>query len=415
MGQASVAWSPADGGTVYIQNWGITCPVSFWLMGDSESREMAKAIGQFGEGGPLGCLALVRAGHRVLMDNGPTRWEPTLAPSAKFGGKTVLTVRTRKLRKERPGFEVSITGVSREQYDTARGKFLVLRGYDPAQTVGYWSDRMEDVYRKGVLLADEHRNKVYVKGVLVQERDDLLFGYNLSIDELNRDRNSISESALESEVRDVLAAAVGRSEHVRESVAIMAIAPVEDAAPIEVRTDWGSLAWDEDLRKSIHKWFVKEHGEKAVPVSTLTEAREAEMLGLVPKRISTLGRIAVDRLGGGWDRRSTKAREKVRRTFTPQELPKAYANAATVIALAKFQGDDFLEDIQVVEFQGDLKGRWSDDGTTLLVLPEVAVDLPALLCRTFAKERMGKLVVALIDGEWGSDLSMALLRRSASE
>lgn len=417
VGRASVAWSPADGGTVFIANWGITCPDEFWLMGESESRDNDGAIGQFGEGGPLGCLALVRAGHRVLMDNGPVRWEPTLSPSSRFGGKTVLTIRTRKLRKERPGFEVSITGVSREQYDAARVKFLGLKGFDPADTTGFWEERMSSVRKPGVLLDPSERGNVYVKGVLVTNREDLLFGYNFQLEELNRDRNSIQEHDIAHEAKSVLARGCRHRPDVLNQVAAAALAEwAAEDEPLEVRSAYGSLGWDDTVADAVAEKFVAEHGEDAVPVDSEDEAKEAEKFGLKPLRLTALGRKIIQRRTGSVSDRIAKAKQAIVREWEGHELPHLTRNNLRLAALLSTSVGRLCSEVRVVAFKGKNLALWQScqgKDPAFLVEREVADSLHMILVRMLSREELARVAEALIDNDWGEDLTMVLLDRSS--
>lgn len=415
VGRASVGWSPAEGGSVFIQNWGITCPVSFWLMGDSESRDHESAIGQFGEGGPLGCLALVRGGHKVTMDNGPVRWSPELAPSAKFGGKTVLTVKTRKLRKERPGFEITVTGVSREQYDRARSRFLSLKGFDPQQTTGFWEERMTTAQKPGVLLDPAEKGRVFVKGCLVAERNDLLFGYNLDIEELNRDRNSIDEDTVASSVRAVLEKGCRHSEAILASVVHAALGGWSgDEEPLEVRSNWGPLAWSDSLTDRMVESFLATHGEDAVVVDSDSEQAEAEKYGLTPIRLSRLGKRAVERRLGDLSTRVDAAKKAVIKTYSSEELHPLTRNNLKLAALLSTRGGEPLDEIRVVEFRGRGISVFTHDpevGEVLLVEKGIAQRLPDLLAKAMGRNVLAVALAESIDGQ-DPTLGMLLMERS---
>ena len=62
--------------TLTITTKGISIEASTLLLLGKTSKNGSDQRGKFGEGFALGCLALVRAGHPVTIDNGHERWKP---------------------------------------------------------------------------------------------------------------------------------------------------------------------------------------------------------------------------------------------------------------------------------------------------------------------------------------------------
>ena len=101
--------------TLILRNEDITVSKNAMLMGTSDSRQESACIGQFGEGFPMSCLVIKRdPTMHITVFNGDEKWEPLIQRVAAYGSEPVLVFKTRRLRKDRGGFEIHVSGVSQE-------------------------------------------------------------------------------------------------------------------------------------------------------------------------------------------------------------------------------------------------------------------------------------------------------------
>ena len=259
-------------GTLTLTNWGVKVATSALLMGTSESQADEACIGQFGEGLVMALKGLCELGHAIEIYNRDEKWRPAIEPSRNFDGAEVLVVHTRKC-DDRGGFIVKVKGLDREDWTKLQALFLSRHpAYDPDLTAS-------DYYGKEkVLLQPEFRGKVYNKGVLLLERSDLLFGYNLADeDNINRDRSMMSDYDLSSRVMDVLDNAVCHDEKFQAVLLDMLFTGQEE---LELKDSYSSLRYRGSLCRLAVTDFVSRYGEEAIPVKSDEEVSEAHQFGL---------------------------------------------------------------------------------------------------------------------------------------
>jgi hypothetical protein len=136
--------------------------------------------GCHGEGLKVGALALARAGRRISLVNGSEGWRVSLEFSRVFSDRQVLTVYTRKLAADSGGFGAKIQ-LSPGEWAEYKRAFLDL---DPS--ISRLATKETEL-----LLDEDQRGRLYVKGILVEERSGLAFGYNFLSVSTDRDRRMI--------------------------------------------------------------------------------------------------------------------------------------------------------------------------------------------------------------------------------
>jgi hypothetical protein len=291
IGRMSVSYSKRSQ-TLVVRNEGVTVPSTALLMGTSDSREEEDCIGQFGEGLPMGLLAM---GRDPLLDvtiyNGGEKWEPRIERSSAYGSEPVLVVKTRKLRSHRDAFEVHVKGVSHEQYMQLRSNFLRLDGaFDPVESI-----HRDEGGKERVLLQPEYHGKIYNKGVFVMQRDDLMFGYDLH-GELNRDRHMMNEYTLQRDLTKLLDAAIRYNDE--RFAQIFTDSMFESNGTLELESQYSDLAYNSALRARVAQVFTERYGMNAVAVEEESEIEEAKAIGLHGVRCSPLlGKILRASLG----------------------------------------------------------------------------------------------------------------------
>jgi hypothetical protein len=161
------------------------------ILGRSDKN--AKQIGQFGEGLKIACLVLARARsiksmtvESVGYTLTPSIVKEALLPGSKERHEMLSYLVTPNTRSS--GTLVTVNGVSEETAEKVKARFRSITDSTYTPPTG-----------AGELLVDAP-GKIFIGGVLVQERKNLLFGYDLSLDGhkslQNRDRTVIDGYAL---------------------------------------------------------------------------------------------------------------------------------------------------------------------------------------------------------------------------
>ena len=307
-----------EGTTLVVRNDGVTVEFAdFWLLGESESRDEANAIGMHGEGGPLGCLGCVREGHDIVITNGQERWRPMIVTNPKHG-RDVLAVQVTKLRKPRDYFEVRVEGVTAAQFGLLRQRFLRLDPrFDMAQTVGRGGEPVASLAERCVLTRPHLAGSVYVKGVLVCQDRDLLWGYNLRCEEhnqLSRNRDSMDEETLASETGKALSAAFTES----SSFGSLMVEKLLDAETVEVSQRWNNLTWNTPFCEALIAEWEKRHGEEALPLEGHADDEDieaAKVYGLTAVKTSVLVKRIIGEAKGTVDDAVGKAKRSILKRY----------------------------------------------------------------------------------------------------
>lgn len=239
---------------------------SLLLLGSSTKRK-GDQRGKFGEGFALGMLALTRAEHPVTIYNADEVWRPVIekASDGPFANKDILKVKTRRLGGRRPHFTIEVENISADVWAATRKLFLFL---DPP------SDMHQVRLHSGtVLLHPDYQGMVFSKGIFVCKVPELEAGYDLQDLTLDRDRHMVDEWDLRYKLGELWTEA-----HNAE--------PAKFAKKLYEMVKRGAsetkaLVWraDHKLLQAMRKEFLEEHGEDAIAVSNMTEAKEVSDLG----------------------------------------------------------------------------------------------------------------------------------------
>lgn len=262
--EMSVRFSPnrddSETGTLRIANEGVKLDLSVWLMGTS-SKADGNSRGHFGEGLKLGVLALVRKGLDVKIVNDDESWTPTLEESETFAGSRVLTVTTRK--RESTGKFVIEVPFAREAWESIKPRFLFLAK----------PKRMKETPSADVILDENYKGSVYVKGIFVEHNPKLEAGYNLKRVSVDRDRRMVNRYEAEDAMAQAWAVVATQSPAtVRSYLVPMLEKGAADIADLRYRIG-------DETRKALVEGFVEKYGPTALAVRTVADAREAEHYG----------------------------------------------------------------------------------------------------------------------------------------
>jgi hypothetical protein len=254
-----------DTNTIRIKTIGAVLEHRTLLLGESTKRGRSDMLGQQGEGYKIGSLVLCRLGKGVKIRTGEELWVPTIEFSKAFGTK-VLQFDISKGRRNINEIVVDITGVTQEEWNSIKNKFLFID--DAGQSVV--ESPAGSVIMDGV-------GHIFVDGIWVCRLDKLRHGYDFRPADAKLDRD---RRLMESWEAHSLTAKIWEALYLRltrefcdqvDSMLAHGVADVE-----HFRYDWcvGMSA-----RKMVADRFKDKFGEKAIPVRTESEAREIEFYG----------------------------------------------------------------------------------------------------------------------------------------
>jgi hypothetical protein len=202
----------------------------------------------------------------VTIRSGSEVWTPSIARSEKFKAD-VLVVDIAKGRKDKPRVAVEIDGIDRETWEGLRGRFIGLAGLDGEQVI--------KTDRGSLLLGEASKGRLYVKGIWVQDRTDLHYGYDLKSVTLDRDRRLIGDFDLHWETARIWSEAAASRPDLLSLFVVAISSDAQDVKGYESKF----LGVPQALTDATAADFRAKHGADAVPVATLAESREIEHLG----------------------------------------------------------------------------------------------------------------------------------------
>lgn len=216
------------------------------LLGSTSKVNREDQRGQFGEGLKLGTLALARSKRMVTVRTQNELWRARIQESDDFAGRKVLTWTISEVEKG-DDVVVSIYPVEREEYEALQSAFLHFSVIEKHHTTYYGRLLMDDAYK----------GKVFVKGILVMEDEELSAGYDLSRVQVDRDRKMIRDYDL----------AHHTSEIWRATMISGKITPKEILDMLEHgRKDVdGAKYWCGSAKEQIAKEFIKRYPD-TIPV-----------------------------------------------------------------------------------------------------------------------------------------------------
>jgi hypothetical protein len=217
----------------------------------------------------VGTLALVRDDRKVTIRTQTENWTASLATSAEFGGRKVLTFTTHKRQSVTDDVTVEIYPVYKEEWDKISQSFMFMQ--EDVESKGSWY---------GKLLTDEkHRNKIFAKGIFVKQMEDMKWGYDLSTMNLNRDRSMIDEWDVRCNIVYLLT-----SLYHDGSVTLADIRELFDNNHWEAQS---SYAWSgsDIVRDMLVEYVKSQGGKKCIVTASGEEAVKAESFGWTAVRV----------------------------------------------------------------------------------------------------------------------------------
>jgi hypothetical protein len=249
-----------------IFNKGVSLSHEALLFGHSTKTDKRDMIGQWGEGLKLGTLALIRAGHTVFIRSGDETWVPTIEKSHNFDAN-VLVFNIEK-SNDIGGVLVEIHDISIDKWASMRPKFIFL-----LENRGEFIDT-----HKGTLILDpDLQGRIYVKGIFIQHKSELLYGYDLKEGEVDRDRRIIEPWDCKWRIVDIWIAAIEDRPELFGHFYTVLQDNIEDIKGIH--NSYIQQLSDSFINYAIER-FKSTYGEKAVPVHTMSESKDVSFLGL---------------------------------------------------------------------------------------------------------------------------------------
>jgi len=281
--------------TLIISNPNTSLPKEAMLLGHTTKGE--SDIGQFGEGLKVGLLALTRAGHEVIIKTGNEIWKTTLSPSKVFNANVLtITTRARHLQSINTSLLITIDGVTEEMWEEIRFGFLNL---NPPTN-----------YEDGVIKDPAYQGRVYYKDVFIC-KEDLMYGYNLTSGQLNRDRSIVRGFDLQWEISRIWANALTKDN--ADEVMTLITKDSFDVAYIDNFLSSTKRGW-------LGKVFQKKHGDDVIPVSSVDQSCALRNAGTNTEIVSNKLCAILSPIFGSFDEAMDKAADKNKKVLTWEEL-----------------------------------------------------------------------------------------------
>lgn len=329
--------------TLWVRNRGVTVGREALLLGGTSKSDRNDTIGTFGEGMKVAFLVFAREKVSVTVKNGTDEtWRPSIRHSETWGGN-VLALEIVQASRREPMFEVEISPVDGEFWQETQARFTALA---PKEVL---TGTVMPEREAKILTHPDRRGWVYVRGVYVDKREGLRFGYDFHNAELNRDRKAATD--LDDQVAYALSAYARLGDQQRAEVYDLLL---EDTASEVEMVRWyaGSTICGVMLAE-----FVKRHGEKTIIVRHPDEAAKVRHFGetavVVPDRLFQI--LSYSPSAFTFTKFSKEANTKPSKVYRMEEIPGEqrvhYENAAAVLKAAVPTID--LSRVSIVDFHND--------------------------------------------------------------
>lgn len=247
--------------TLTIRNKGVKLADKVWYLGNS-SKAGTSARGQFGEGLALASLVLSRAGKTIIINNDGALWIPHLDISAATGVRSLHVDMTQGVSDGH--YTVKISKIPKADWESYKPAFLDLSGHTAINT------------KFGKVLMDPaHKGWIFVKGIFVEQKPELKYGYDLFQAEVDRDRKMVGEWTRGANVSKIW------EEACKDNPGYLAgfIVPLLYLDALDLRcVEWSGM-FSSSFEKEIAETFQKQYGNRAYPCSSDAEVKEAGHYG----------------------------------------------------------------------------------------------------------------------------------------
>lgn len=367
-GKFTVRHDP-ESSRLFIENKNALLLAEALLLGQTSKADRGDLAGQFGEGLKLGLLALVRAGHEVVIRNGGEVWRPLIERSAAFQAD-VLKVDVVKGRKDERRVRVEISGITAEMWAEFLPKFRFLSASS--------NDKSVLVVSAGHILLDPAmKGHIFVKGIFVGCEEDLHVGYDFhgSDVKVDRDRKMIESWDLRWRTSGMWKEAGGLAKIQKLAIEKIAELTFADAQDLRAAEDsWHMNGFSDEVREAIFSRFTVENGEQAIPVDSVGDAVELEHSGRVGVRVNKIVKAFVTPKTGTVDDAKKAAATAVEKVHNWGELTVeeqvAYKRAVALLAAADAEAAKIPVDV-VTFRRANLQGTYAPDGRVNIARSEL--------------------------------------------
>ncbi|MHA2216915.1 MAG: hypothetical protein ACXACY_13305 [Candidatus Hodarchaeales archaeon] len=367
----------AFSGTLTIRNDGTTIDrADIGLLGQTSKSSCPNTRGQFGEGLKIGILALVRAGLRVIIRSGSYAYNANIESSKRFAGKNVLTFHDRKI-EHLNAVEIKVLGISQLNWNKLRNNFVDLR--DKPFNLYY-----EDGTTGKVLFDEDDWGRVFVKGILVEQRDDLEFGYDFYNVGVDRDRRMVSDFDLSYHSSRILASAFQAGKLSGKKFLDMLSQGKRDL-------QYANYHVDQEMFEKIDECFASQHGTNAIPVRSQEDGKELEPYNIKPV-IASEPLVRLFKEKGVKEKKIEEAKLAIDAVYDWDELePMEQANILSVFEMFEKSGIKFSRQaIQFVDFiNSELCGLFKQNeggGGVCISIARKVIGRKSWLIKTLVKE-----------------------------
>lgn len=323
-------------GILSIQNTGISLSHKVLLFGHTTKENKENQIGKFGEGLKLGILALVRAGRKVKIYTRDEIWTPFITRSEIFD-EDILCFNIDKSSDYVELIRIDVS-MDEEEWNEQKKNFLFLS--PPIQ--------LFNSHYGSVILDPEFKGKIFVKGIFVQDEEDLCYGYDLNSIKVDRDRHMVRSFDLQFTMAEIWKE-VGNTNGLQDILYNLLRDDKKDTKSIQ----YSPYICKELLDHFVNRW-EKDHGD-AYPVLNAGDATTLKFLG--KNGIISSKQLAVvlwERIGNIDDVKK-KLSTSITKTYTLSSLSKRerinYLKATSIVGSAiKINIGDFRSRISVVDF-----------------------------------------------------------------
>lgn len=273
-----------DAGNLQIINRNAALPREALLIGFTTKDDNDETIGQFGEGLKLGTLALVRAGYKVTIYNGPEIWKPAIQRSSVYNADVLCFDITRS-RARTPSHDLTVVveDLGKDYWEEIRDRFVFLA-----------KPKVIDTDTGSLILDQRMKGMVFVKGIYVQQINSE-YGYDMRMAQTDRDRRMVNSWDLNWYSSKILGQAVFKKAARDENLLHNIYSLLAQGSPEVEKLDYHA---NREIVDGISELFIREHGDKAFPVSDMEESRRMSALGRVGVVCpATMRRVMNERFG----------------------------------------------------------------------------------------------------------------------
>lgn len=257
-------------GVLHIITEGITMGRDALILGNSTKADDPDLAGKFGEGMKLAWMCLLREGKIVTCKVGSEIWKPAMEYFADYDSE-IMVVKISPATYENK-IVVKVTGLSDKDWEAIKKRVLFLS--PPKQKV--------DTSQGVILLDDELKGKLFVKGLYVGELPDARYGYDLFTLELDRDRRVPSSYDINYKIAEIWTSLLEKKEVGVETLLDL----LKNHTSIEATALSRYCVYS--TGEVLAKYFEEKYNnEKLILVDSVPDQQEALHYGLFPIMVDT--------------------------------------------------------------------------------------------------------------------------------